>query len=1384
MKKFFNLNDQSELLWTREIFSYKGGTEKFRMTLQLIARLKREMFDWHTGYLLSGHVNNRENIWKLAALLGVKNIIIKGNGDINSQAINLLLDMLSADERVTFDNLVEIGFEKYSPNFKVNFEEDYFNSIKHNNIYKNIKRFNNNMKPTTLLEEKFRGIVENAFNGKRNMSTSVRKQNKDKNLNIENYKLFIDDKFRTEELSKLFGFLDEFNAGNEDRKRLEDLILIVGQLLSISKFGVTKKGVIKLSRNVIGLFESIGLKEEIVNNIFKYIDKVSEESTKGRLIQSIKVVKGYNNKNINKVENYKINDNEEVILKLIEIADRRKVILSDSKIAEIIEILNLIGTYNYDDLTKNVELLINTLINDFNEIVSQDKREFYRKRKLIVREMTHERYSKELEDSLEAFYIKCRQISVNFFTNYSKELIELMDKRYIVIFDVIINMHNQNIDRLTKKFDKLLDYNKQSMSLVNFTKNIDIVQIKNNIKLDSIFQLKDIMDKIDKEYPLENINNNDNIKLGKIEKYTLKNNPLTTIIDEIIHDEKLNLQQKQLAIEKALLHYDLNWLESEGLYSANVKNTILHDIYNKIDKGLTEVLDAYRRNKYRELKLILNQKKLFKYNEGVTILALMLLGNKIVINVCFKIIIEIITSSKEGEINDRTVILFKIADRLVNLVKIGLSKFVLKLENDNIDFKFIDEGDKDVRNIIQFLNIDYLNKMINDIGPEQKSALGDSVLRLILNKCDLVKEVHTISNNKTQISLSINDSLFHKLTISTVNVTQLPMLVKPNQPSPSGFYLPYLNPEISHIFNSFDTIIKNKYDNMIPTEQQSNIIPTINYLNGVRFKINQDVLNKLYLEWSNLNSLIFKGQNVLKVIKNGMTTKEKREIASHNSKYWHIENTINIATLYADSSFYLPTFADFRGRVYTLTHYLTYIGIDIARSLLLFDQEENELNVLTQEGFDYLKVYLANLAGNSNLTWNNRLNWTDENIYKLVMLYYNNWEEFYDVYLKELKEPWQFISIMLGVLKAIHSDKNNQITIINNPILFDASCSGIQHLSAITRDIEIARKVNIIPSEDLNNADNETLQEKSTGQDYYMYAAKKVQIYLDNCENKKFNNILLTRALVKRTVMTIPYNVTLHGVRDQLLDFIKLVKIEDKIFYELTPNLTKDNKTMFLLNSEFSKFVDIMFRNLVDIPSLSKLTNYLNKLLKIIMKLNMPIIWTAPSGLKISLSIRQFESKITQTNLVEYSKPITIKLPLNKLDNKSIISGFMPNLIHSLDASNIHLLIPKLTDQPLYTVHDCFATTANNMSKLDNLIKETFIQIYFTDGNYLSNMHTSLVKQIKDNVSEILINKKGEEYVVIKCKTYIIPQIPIEFTSTEHNELFMNGIFKSKFFIN
>jgi DNA-directed RNA polymerase len=134
------------------------------------------------------------------------------------------------------------------------------------------------------------------------------------------------------------------------------------------------------------------------------------------------------------------------------------------------------------------------------------------------------------------------------------------------------------------------------------------------------------------------------------------------------------------------------------------------------------------------------------------------------------------------------------------------------------------------------------------MAEEQKLVLGNSILTLILNKCDLIKEIHTISNNVVQISLGIDKKLFHKITISTVNVTQLPMLVKPRDPGIDASYIPYLYPEISHIFNSFDTIVKNKYDNMVATEEQGKIVHTINYLNNVKFKINHDVLDILVTE--------------------------------------------------------------------------------------------------------------------------------------------------------------------------------------------------------------------------------------------------------------------------------------------------------------------------------------------------------------------------------------------------------------------------------------------------------------------------------------------------------------------------------------------------------
>ena len=64
--------------------------------------------------------------------------------------------------------------------------------------------------------------------------------------------------------------------------------------------------------------------------------------------------------------------------------------------------------------------------------------------------------------------------------------------------------------------------------------------------------------------------------------------------------------------------------------------------------------------------------------------------------------------------------------------------------------------------------------------------------------------------------------------------------------------------------------------------------------------------------------------------------------------------------------------------------------------------------------------------------------------------------------------------------------------------------------------------------------------------------------------------------------------------------------------------------------------------------------------------------------MKISLSNLKMTSKKIKNTILKNAKPITILIPTESYDYASIKTSYMPNFIHSLDASNIHLLISNL----------------------------------------------------------------------------------------------------------
>jgi hypothetical protein len=87
----------------------------------------------------------------------------------------------------------------------------------------------------------------------------------------------------------------------------------------------------------------------------------------------------------------------------------------------------------------------------------------------------------------------------------------------------------------------------------------------------------------------------------------------------------------------------------------------------------------------------------------------------------------------------------------------------------------------------------------------------------------------------------------------------------------------------------------------------------------------------------------------------------------------------------------------------------------------------------------------------------------------------------------------------------------------------------------------------------------------------------------------------------------------------------------------------------------------------------------------------------------------------------------------------------MPNFIHFLVASNVPFLIKYFSETdkiPFYTIHDCFASTPNNIEFLESKVKRAFIENYFKDEGYLLKAHNKIIKQIRDSLEIIIENGK------------------------------------------
>ena len=382
--------------------------------------------------------------------------------------------------------------------------------------------------------------------------------------------------------------------------------------------------------------------------------------------------------------------------------------------------------------------------------------------------------------------------------------------------------------------------------------------------------------------------------------------------------------------------------------------------------------------------------------------------------------------------------------------------------------------------------------------------------------------------------------------------------------------------------------------------------------------------------------------------------------------------TMEAVNRFKDREFYIPWSFDYRGRAYPIPAFLTPQDTDFGKSLLNFA----DAAVMTEDAEEWLAFQVATTYGLDKATMQERLDWTRINVSLIARVARNPIDHLGD--WEGADEPWLFLAACEEYDACCLRQTRNLTSL---PVATDATCSGLQILAGLARDKSTARLVNVVPSD--------------KPQDAYAVVAEVSCPYIP----EKYRAVW-DRKCVKRTVMTIPYNAKAFSNRS----YIKAALEEKGV------DVDKDDLTIIVQS------VRQAMQAVVPGP-MSVMRWIESEVGQAIKRGEDYIEWTTPSGFLVRQ--RYFKKKIERIQLQLLGRcDLSIAVEDGKdVDINRHKAATAPNLIHSLDASLLHLAVRKF-DEPIALIHDSVLSRACDMGKLSAIIRETYM-ILFAEHDYL-----------------------------------------------------------------
>jgi DNA-directed RNA polymerase len=377
--------------------------------------------------------------------------------------------------------------------------------------------------------------------------------------------------------------------------------------------------------------------------------------------------------------------------------------------------------------------------------------------------------------------------------------------------------------------------------------------------------------------------------------------------------------------------------------------------------------------------------------------------------------------------------------------------------------------------------------------------------------------------------------------------------------------------------------------------------------------------------------------------------------------------TLYVANKYANEEcFWIPWSYDFRGRVYPLTTSLSPQGTDFDKSLFLFS-EEGPINSY------WLAFQVATTWGLDKAAMDERQAWVSQNhdlISRIAKDPLGNLQEW-----SQAEEPWCFLAACVDFNDCVIEKTR---TTSGLPVSIDATCSGLQHLSALTGDLSAAQMVNVVPTP------------KPT--DAYAVVADKAKEFLPDVYHP-----LINRKVTKRTVMTTPYGVTINSARGYIRAELP------KTFPDGSP-------------VELKLVVKAIYQQAIPavIPGPIRAMGYIQRAALAHLDADNPYVkWVTPSGFTVIQDSRQPETERINTKLLGSRVVTHVHKPWHELsiDRAGHRGGSAPNLVHSLDSALLHLTFAE-SDKPFTLIHDCLLMRSCDMEWANTRIRKVFVDMY------------------------------------------------------------------------